>query len=69
MNHSVNSSRLIKPSRIGTRRNKTGLVKNVRPRQAYLEPSQTSTMELFCENSQRLKAVNYFPKKSGIVDV
>ena len=29
----------------------------------YLEPSQTSTMELFCENSWRLKPVNYFPEK------
>ena len=28
--------------------------------EAYLEPSQTSTVELFCENSWRLVAINYF---------
>ena len=28
--------------------------------EAYLEPSQKSTMELFCENSWRLVAINYF---------
>ena len=28
--------------------------------QTYLEPSETSKMELFSENSQRLKTVNYF---------
>ena len=27
---------------------------------AYLEPSQTSTMELSCEDGYRLKALNYF---------
>ena len=32
--------------------------------EVYLEPSQTSTMELFCENSWRLLAVNYFQKKA-----
>ena len=31
--------------------------------ETYLEPSRTSTMELFCENSQRLKAVKDFRKK------
>ena len=31
--------------------------------EVYLEPSQTSTVELFCENSRQLKAVNYFRKK------
>ena len=29
----------------------------------YLETSQQSMMEIFHENSQRLKAVNYFRKK------
>ena len=37
--------------------------------EAYLEPSQTTTMKLFCENSQRLKAVDYFSKKSFVVEV
>ena len=32
--------------------------------ETYLEPSRTSTMELFCEASERLKAVNYFRKKA-----
>ena len=31
---------------------------------AYLEPSRTSKMELFCKNSQQLKAVNYSCKKT-----
>ena len=31
---------------------------------AYLEPSGTSTMDLFCGNSQRLLAVYYFCKKA-----
>ena len=30
----------------------------------YLEPSQTSTMELFCEIIYRVLAVNYFRKKA-----
>ena len=34
----------------------------------YLKPSQTSTMELFWENSWQLKAVDYIHKGS-IVDV
>ena len=29
----------------------------------YLKPNWKSTMELFCKNGQRLKAVNYFFKK------
>ena len=29
-----------------------------------LKPSETSIMELFLENSQRLKAVNYFCKRA-----
>ena len=33
--------------------------------EAYLEPSRISRMELFCENSTRLKAVNYFCKKAS----
>ena len=33
--------------------------------EAYLEPSCTSTMELFCENSSRLLAVIYFHKKDS----
>ena len=33
-------------------------------KETYLELSQTSTMEIFCENSQQLKAINYFRKKS-----
>ena len=32
--------------------------------EAYLELSQTSTMELFCKISQRLLTVNYFRKKA-----
>ena len=28
--------------------------------EGYLEPSQTSTMELFCENSWPLVVINYF---------
>ena len=31
--------------------------------ETYLDSSRTSTMELFSENSQQLKAVNYFCKK------
>ena len=31
--------------------------------EAYLEPSQTSTMELFYKNSYWLKGVNYFRRK------
>ena len=34
--------------------------------EAYLEPSRTSTMELFCESSSRLKP---FSQKSSILDV
>ena len=30
----------------------------------YLEPSRTSRVERFCENSQRLVAVNYFCKNA-----
>ena len=38
--------------------------------EAYLEPSQTSTMELFGENSWRLVAINYFcTSASSSVDV
>ena len=37
--------------------------------EAYLEPSRASMMELSWENSQQLKAVSYFRKKSSIVDV
>ena len=33
----------------------------------YLEPCQTSAIDLFCENDQQLKV--YFRKKSFIVDV
>ena len=29
----------------------------------YLEPGRKSTMKLFCKNSQRPKAINYFRKK------
>ena len=32
--------------------------------EAYLEPSQTYMMELFCENSWRLVAINYICKKA-----
>ena len=32
--------------------------------ETYLEPSRTSTMEVFCENSWKLLAVNYFHKKA-----
>ena len=31
--------------------------------EAYFKTSRTSTMKLSCENSQRLKDVNYFRKK------
>ena len=31
--------------------------------EAYLDPTRTSTIELFCKNSQRLLARNYFHKK------
>ena len=34
----------------------------------YLEPSRTSRVERFCENSQRLVVVNYFLQKCSIVD-
>ena len=33
-----------------------------------METSGISTTEVFCENSERLKAVGYFRKKSSIVD-
>ena len=33
-------------------------------RKAYLEPRRTSTLELFCRNSQRVLAINCFNKKS-----
>ena len=42
---------------------------NIPTSEAYLEPSRTSTTDYFCENSQRLKVVNYFCKKSSITDV
>ena len=32
--------------------------------ETYSEPTRTSTIGLFCENSQRLKAINYFRKKA-----
>ena len=35
----------------------------IRNAEAYLKPSQTSTMERFFENNDRLSAVNYFYKK------
>ena len=35
----------------------------------YLGPCQLSVMELFCENSQRLKTVYDFCSKNSIVDV
>ena len=31
---------------------------------AYLEPSQKSTIKPFCENNKRLLAINYFRKKA-----
>ena len=38
--------------------------------EAYLELSQTSMMELFCENSWRLVAINHFCKNAPLyVDV
>ena len=44
------------------------LLKNVKCKvmftEAYFEPSQTSTMELFCKNSSQLVAINYFYKNS-----
>ena len=35
----------------------------------YLEPSQTSMMELSCKNSQQLKGVICFSQKSSIIDI
>ena len=32
--------------------------------EAYLQPSRTSTMKLFCENSQLLSTVTYFSTKA-----
>ena len=32
--------------------------------EVYLNSSRTSMMEHFCENSEQLKAVNYFRKKT-----
>ena len=32
--------------------------------EAYLEPSQTFMMELFCKNSGRLEAIDYFYKNA-----
>ena len=37
--------------------------------EAYLEPSRKYTMKLFCENSERLLAVNYSHKKNSILNV
>ena len=34
--------------------------------EAYLESSRTYTMELFCENSSRFLAVNYFRKNAPL---
>ena len=31
--------------------------------EAFLEPSETSTIELFCENSRRFLTINYFRQK------
>ena len=31
--------------------------------EAYLKPSRTSAMQLFCKNSQQLEAINFFRKK------
>ena len=36
----------------------------LRHAEAYLQPSRTSTMELFCKNNQRLLAVISFYKKN-----
>ena len=38
-------------------------IHNINSAEAYLKPDGTSAMKLFCQNSQRLKAVNYFCKK------
>ena len=35
-----------------------------REAEAYLEHSRTSTTEVFCKNSERIKAVNYFHRKA-----
>ena len=37
--------------------------------EAYLGLCQTAIAELFCENSKRLKDINYFYKKSFIIGV
>ena len=37
--------------------------------EVYLKPCQTSLMELFCENSQRILVLKYFFKKRSIAAV
>ena len=34
--------------------------------EAYIEPSSTSMLELFCENSYWIKAFNYFRQKESV---
>ena len=36
---------------------------------AYSEPSQISTMELFCKDSSQFLAIDYFRKKNSIIDI
>ena len=43
---------------------KSSFILNFHISEAYLEPSRTSTMKLFGENTERLLAVNCFRKKS-----
>ena len=37
--------------------------------EAYFDPSRTSTMEHFLENSKQLKTVKYFFQESSITDI
>ena len=41
-------------------------ISSIRHSDAYLKPDRTSSMDVFCENSSRLKLVNYFLKKKKI---
>ena len=40
------------------------ITRSLKTRASLLEPSRTSTMKPFCENSLRLKTENYFRKKA-----
>ena len=42
------------------------LTKTLHWSEVYLEPSETSTMKLFCKNSEWVLAVNYYRKKAPL---